>query len=238
MQVITNSYRQGPAGAVIQKGKKKKNGNKKKQEDGKYPFMNEFEYNLPSGLGKLSWVKDSQYYTENGWMSKNLHLDSDQSATLESESNLSIHAIIAIKDAGSAIRINPHVTVRDQQKQRNREEREERYLDTKKGYQKPKKTKEDIKLDKEDARYSKQVGLKSVRSEKEGEISQITTTDLKEVFTKDWLYKMVEEAIAQANQELGLKYEVGTTNHQFEKPKAASAEPASLSPLEAVLKRS
>ena len=228
LQAITNSYHQGPTGTVIQKGKKKKKGKKEKQEDGKYPYMNEFEYNLPSGLGKLSWVKDSQYYTENGWMSKNLHLDSDQSATLESESNLSIHAIIAIKDAGSAIRINPHVTVRDQERQMNREEREKQYLDAQRGYQKPNKTPKDRALDLEDVSYSKQVGLKSDRTEKGGKKSLIETKDLKEVFTEDWLYKMAEEAIAQANQESGLTYEVGTTNRKFKKPKAASAGPLEL----------
>ena len=214
LQAITSSYRQGPTGAVIQKGKKRKKGNKEKREDEQYPFMNEFEYALPAELGVLRWVKDAKYFTENGWMSENLHLDSSNSAYFESESQLSIHAIIAIKKNGPLVRINPHVTVRDRQRQEDREKREERYLAEKKGYQKPKKTDKDKKLDKEDAKYSKQVGLRSVRDEKEGEPSKITTRNLMEVFTLDWVHGMAQKAIDKA-EKADLQYKVGTTSHEL-----------------------
>src|SRR6185436_1348499 len=56
-----------------------------------YPSLVTFAYALPGKLGTLEWVDEPQYYTEHGWMSKNLDLTKEQSAELGSKSTVSIH---------------------------------------------------------------------------------------------------------------------------------------------------
>jgi hypothetical protein len=173
-----------------------------------YFYFSQFTVKLPAPLDglELRWVKNPEFYTENGWMSDNLHLDLAASSLLGAPRLVSIHSIIAIKEGGGVVRINPHVTVRDQKRQMDRQVREQ-------GLAGGKKSVQDRNEDKEDALYSKQVGMKSVRSEKNGEASKLETAPLETIFTEEWLRSIVVHAIAAADPRF--KYEIGTRTHDF-----------------------
>lgn len=207
------------------KKKKKKPETKEKKKESRnkpsdiYPSMAEFTYDLPNNLGTLEWVDDPQYVTENGWMSKNINFSDKQSKEdLGGNGLISAHAIIAIKKPNSGlIRINPHFTLRDQERQKDRQDAEAKRRTEKKGHQTPKKTTQEREAEAEDALYSKQKGMKSEREEKEGQKSLLKTKPFNELpFTDEWVKGIAEAAIKEAQKKkLNYFYEIGTINKKF-----------------------
>lgn len=129
-----------------------------------YPPLVEFDYALPQGLGVLHWSA-TENYTEHGWMSQNLYFTKEQSEALGSDSLLSAHSILAIKSNvdHKTMTLNPHITLRDAQRQKNRQEREEKRSQGVKSFQTPKLSPQDKLDDILDSYASQQYGLKTER---------------------------------------------------------------------------
>lgn len=149
-------------------------------------YFNDFAVALPDpSWGRLHFVQRFEALTKHGWISTNVPLPPDDF----NGAKLAVHVILAIKDNGKQLVVNPHVTVRIQAVQ-DRVSAVAMLNDPKL------KTKETKKLGLLPAQSSSSLGMASDR-EAERNIG-ISVDELHDLFPLRWLLTVFQTALAAA----------------------------------------